>query len=506
MKKILLVIIVIILAIPLYLFASGKIGISSVSMILNVMTGSGIESPNAQTVKGRLQLPEGFSISLYASDVPNARFITMTQNRDLLITRPHRGEVLLIAADKTQSNIGGERTILLSNLNRPSGLVVHKGWLYIGESDAIGRVMFNQKTGKLQGNYHRIVTGLTDDGNHPYKNIGIGPDEKLYLAQGSTCNVCIESDTRRGTMSRFNLDGSGEEQVATGLRNTMDFGWAPWNGEMYATDNGRDMLGDDYPPCEFNHIQQGLFYGWPYFNGNNHIDPDFNDAPTELASHAVAPAHEFNAHNAPLGMGFINADNLPAEYNKTALVALHGSWNRSTPDGYRVVSLHWQEGKIIRKDFLAGFEQDGDIIGRPVDVTQDQDGAIYISDDYAGAIYRVAYGESQQAFDLTTQGQTQAQTVAFILQQPQWLTQQNKTVLINKGEQSYNALGCHGCHQNAAEDSRLNLMNLDKRLQYDEIVNKLTNPTAPMPTFPLSDIDKQALAAFLMDRANRYEH
>ncbi len=506
MKKLLLAIIVIILAVPAYLFASGKIGLSSVSMILNVMTGSGIESPSLQTVKGRLQLPAGFSISLYASDVPNARFITMTQNRDLLITRPHMGEVLLIAADKSHSNRSGERTTLLANLNRPSGIVVHKGWLYIGESDAVGRVMFDESTGKIQGDYHRIITGLTDDGNHPYKNIGIGPDEKLYLAQGSTCNVCIETDTRRGAMSRFNLDGSDEQIVATGLRNTMDFAWAPWNGELFATDNGRDMLGDDYPPCEFNHIKQGQFYGWPYFNGNNRIDPDFNEAPAELASNPVAPAHEFKAHNAPLGMSFIDGASLPDEYNKMALVALHGSWNRSTPDGYEVVSLHWQDGKITRKDFLTGFEQDGDIIGRPVDVTQDSEGAIYISDDYAGAIYRVAYGEPQQVLQPVITGQTNTEQTAFELVQPEWLTEQNINALISQGEKLYETLGCLSCHQNAANNSKLNLMNLHQRLQYEDVIHKLTNPTAPMPTFPLGKSDKQALASFLMDRATRYEH
>jgi len=508
MKKALLAIIVLILAIPLYLFASGKIGISSVSMILNVMTGSGIESPDDQKLKSRLQLPEGFTISMYAADVPNARFIQMTTNNDLLISRPHRGEIMLIAADQSHTGRSGERSTLLANLNRPSGLALHNGWLYIGESDAIGRVRFNQDTGNIQGNYQRIITGLTDDGNHPYKNIGIGPDEKLYIAQGSTCNVCIETDTRRGTMSRFNLDGTGETLVASGLRNTMDFEWAPWSGELFATDNGRDMLGDDYPPCEFNQIKQGQFYGWPFFNGNNRIDPDFDNAPAELASNPIAPAHEFKAHNAPLGMGFINADKLPNEFNQTALVALHGSWNRSSPDGYKVVSLHWQDGKITSKDFLTGFELDGDIIGRPVDITQDTNGAIYISDDYAGAIYRVAYGEPQL---ITTQisgeskqslNQDAKEQDPFSLAQPEWLTDQNKGELANKGEKLYNALGCHGCHQNAADESRLNLMNVHLRLQYEDVIDKLSKPTPPMPTFPLSQTDKQALATFLMKRAS----
>ena len=502
MKKLLLLLVALIVAGPIYLIASGTISISSLGMILNTMIGKGIDSPSQQTLEGRLKIAEGFSLSLYAGDLPNARFITMTSNQDLLVTRPHKGEVLLVRADKNKPGQSGERISLLTGLIKPSGLVVADGWLYVGEADGIGRVQFDAATGKVTGTYQRIIDGLTGDGNHPYKGIDIGPDGKLYLAQGSTCNVCVEADSRRATMSRFNVDGSGEELLATGLRNTMGFDWAPWSGGLYATDNGRDLLGDDYPPCELNLIEEGQFYGWPYYNGANRPDPDFDSPPAELAANPIAPVHDFPAHNAPLGIHFINGEGMPADFEKSALVALHGSWNRSKPDGYKVVLLHWQGDEIVQRDFLSGFELEGDIVGRPVDITQGPDGAIYISDDYSGAIYRLAYGESQKSFSGAATNQT-SDKQQFTLVEPDWLNDDNQSALIEQGEGLFKQFNCNSCHMTAATNSRLNLRTLDQRLQYDQVVGKLTNPTPPMPQFPLSETEKRALASYLMDQAKQ---
>jgi len=298
-------------------------------------------------------------------------------------------------------------------------------------------------------------------------------------------------------MSRFALDGTGEELVATGLRNTMGFDWTPWNGDLYGTDNGRDMLGDDYPPCELNKIEAGQFYGWPYFNGANDTDPDFPEAPPALAVNPVPPVHEFRAHNAPLGMTFVANKEWPARFQKSALVALHGSWNRSVLDGYRVVSLHWQGDKVVREDFFSGFEKQGDVIGRPVDVAQGPDGAVYISDDYAGVIYRIAYGEPEQAITATDLSKSEP----FVLSQPDWLTDANRPALIAQGKALYEQYNCEGCHVPSGAFGRMNLSTLDQRLQYHEVIESLTNPRAPMPAYPLSDYDKQALATFLINRA-----
>jgi glucose/arabinose dehydrogenase len=191
-------------------------------------------------------------------------------------------------------------------------------------------------------------------------------------------------------MMRLRPDGSGAEIIATGLRNSVGFDWAPWDGALYATDNGRDLLGDEFPPDELNRIEPGRFYGWPYVNGFGVPDPEFGGRYTG-ASPPVDPVHGFRPHNAPLGIHFVRTARVPVGDDRMALVALHGSWNRKAPDGYKVVALRWRgDGSIEERDFLTGFLGPDGIIGRPAFVTEGPDGAIYVSDDYAGVIYRVS--------------------------------------------------------------------------------------------------------------------
>jgi len=188
------------------------------------------------------------------------------------------------------------------------------------------------------------------------------------------------------------------EIYARGLRNSVGFDWAPWSGELYATDNGRDMLGDDFPPDELNLIVKEGFYGWPYLHGDNVPDPEFGepaflDENPEILASARLPSFKFRAHNAPLGIHFIKStDNLPKAYSKTALVALHGSWNRSKLDGYKILSLHWNsDGSIESRDFMTGFLGDKGIVGRPVSIIENAAGQFYITDDLGGRIYRITY-------------------------------------------------------------------------------------------------------------------
>jgi glucose/arabinose dehydrogenase len=213
---------------------------------------------------------------------------------------------------------------------------------------------------------------------------------------GSTCNVCIETDPRRATMARFHPDGTGYETWATGLRNAVGFDWRPADGALYATDNGRDLLGDDIPPCELDRVEQGRFYGWPYLYGMNVPDPDFGSQGGDKLKGALPPAHAFQAHVAPLGIRFYRGTAFPEAYRGQAFVAQHCSWNRTKKSGYKVVLLTWgADGAIAESDFLTGFELNEDVIGRPVDVLDGPDGALYVSDDFAGAIYRVRYRGSE---------------------------------------------------------------------------------------------------------------
>jgi len=339
----------------------------------------------------RIRVPDGFEIDVWAREVPGARALRFTERGDLLVSTATTDRVLLLERDDDGDGRSDGQRPLLEDLNRPYGLELHAGWLYVGETDAIGRVRFDPDTRSLLGSYERIVTGLPT-GGHWTRSVRVGPDGLLYVAIGSSCNVCREEDPRRAAIVRYRTDGGGEEIFASGLRNAVGFDWRPGTGELYANDNGRDLLGDDFPPCELNRVVAGGFYGWPVANGDNVPDPDMGAGQAERIRGALPPVHGYAAHNAPLGLTFLRGTALPPDYRGAALAALHGSWNRSEKDGYKVVSLHWTpDDRVEERDFAVGFEVDDDVIGRPVDVAEGPDGGLYISDDYAGRVYRVAY-------------------------------------------------------------------------------------------------------------------
>jgi len=486
-------VVVLIGSVPLFLLATGTIDSTSLRMMLNVLAGLPGPAGSAATVKQRYRVPAGFQLQLYASDLPRARFLRFTPAGDLLVSRPHAGDIMLLRRDADGDGHPDEVKTLIDGLRRPLGMDIAGEFLYIAESNRIGRALFDSDGGSLAGDYQPLVENLTDNGNHWSKTIRIGDDGMLYLAQGSTCNICEEEDARRATMMRFQVDGSGGEIVATGLRNSVGFDWAPWSGALYATDNGRDLLGDDFPPCELNHIEPGQFYGWPFFNGDNLADPDMGSDPLAAQRSPTAPAHSFRAHNAPLGITFLKDDDWPREYQRSALVALHGSWNRSEPDGYKVVSLHWTDKGIEERDFLTGFNQDGDISGRPVDVAQGPDGAIYISDDYAGSIYRVSYGEP---IDPGRPGPAISTVSRLDTAPPAWLAEADLGGMAQRGAQLYQRYACGSCHQQG-ENPKL-LTGLAERLGYQAVIETLEAPQSPMPVFPLTAIERRELAVFLL--------
>ena len=367
----------------------GPVPVSDKRVMLDFLLGRGIAPPDTNTVVARLRPPPGFRVQLYSAEVPLARVLMFTPQGDLIVSRTRADVVSLVERDRNGDGVADGHRVLFDDLDGPHGLALHDGWLYIAERTAIGRVRFDATTGRPSGAYERILTGLSADGFHQTKTLGFGPDGWLYVTQGSSCNVCLEQDPRRATMMRLQPDGSGAEIFATGLRNSVGFDWAPWDGALYATDNGRDLLGDDFPPDELNRIVQAGFYGWPHVNGFGVADPDFgSQSPDHLQP--IGPAHGFRPHNAPLGIHFLRGARAPG-YERAALVALHGSWNRRTPDGYKVVALRWRDdGSIEESDFLTGFLNEDGIIGRPAFVTEGPDGAIYVSDDYAGVVYRVS--------------------------------------------------------------------------------------------------------------------
>jgi glucose/arabinose dehydrogenase len=373
----------------------GPVQIGDKKVLLDFLLGRGIAPPTAAQAAAKLKVADGFRLEVYSTDVPLARWPLATSAGDVIIARTRGDEVVLLERDSNGDGKPDAVRTLLPKVEHPHGLALHDGWLYVGELTGIGRIRFDAATGQVSGTYERIVTDLTGDGFHQTKTIGFGPDGLLYVSQGSTCNVCVEKDSRRATMMRMQPDGTQREIFATGLRNSVGFDWAPWDGALYATENGRDLLGDDLPPDELNRIEQGKFYGWPFAYGNGVPDPDLGKDHEDDIARTTAPAHAFRAHNAPLGISFLRGANLPAAYARTALVALHGSWNRSELDGYKVVALDWQpDGQIVERDFITGFKNADGILGRPAGIAQGPDGAIFVTDDYAGVVYRVVAASS----------------------------------------------------------------------------------------------------------------
>ena len=238
------------------------------------------------------------------------------------------------------------------------------------------------------------MNGLPGGGNHWTRTVRFGPDGWMYVSVGSSCNVCVEDDDRRAAMLRFRPGRQSAQIFATGLRNSVGFDWQPGTNALYATDNGRDLLGDDFPPCELNRVVQGGFYGWPFANGDRVPDPDLGAGQRGADRERRSRPRTASARTP-----------LRSASSSCAAAACRRSgaaprWSRCTArgtaprkDGYKVVSLHWgDDGTIAERDFLVGFEQDENVIGRPVDVAEGADGAIYVSDDYASSVYWVKYG------------------------------------------------------------------------------------------------------------------
>ena len=343
-----------------------------------------------EDVASRLTVPRGFAVNVYAEGMPGARFMAVGPGGAIYLTIPRLGRVVELP-DANHDGRADRVQVVVEGLDLPHGIAFHDGSMWIAETGRI--IRFPNYHGGKAGPYKVVVPHLPAGGGHFTRTIVFGPkDEMLYVSVGSSCNLCVETDERRAAVSRYRPDGTHGEVFARGLRNAVGLAFNPVNGELWATSNERDWLGDDLPPEEIvDVLRQGGDYGWPYCYGDREPNPEFHDH--ERCASTIAPALTDTAHSAPLGCTFYSGAAFPAEYSNDYFVCYHGSWNRSRPTGYRVVRVRVRDGKPTGiEPFVTGFlPGPGEPIGRPVDVLTAPDGSLLVSDDFGGRVLRVRY-------------------------------------------------------------------------------------------------------------------
>ena len=332
-----------------------------------------------------VQLPPGFSIEVYA-DVPKARSLALGDRGTLFVSTRKARSVYAVV----DNGDGSTRTIeILDGMSTPNGIAFHDGDLYVAEIDRVFRYRNAEDHLESMPEGELLDIDLPSDRHHGWRYIGFGPDGKLYISIGAPCNICDEPGYAQ--IIRVNPDGTGRETYASGVRNSVGFTWHPETDELWFTDNGRDMLGDDIPPCELNRAPRpGLHFGYPYCHGVDVSDPKFGIG--RSCADYTPPVQALGPHVAPLGVRFYTGEMFPAAYRGHAFIAEHGSWNRSKKIGYRVTLVRLEGNRAVSYEpFAWGWLQNEQVSGRPVDLAVKEDGSLLVSDDFAGKIYRITY-------------------------------------------------------------------------------------------------------------------
>ncbi len=339
---------------------------------------------------GFLRVPAGFRAEILVENVPNARSMALG-DRGTLFVGTRSGGVVYAVRDALGANPAVFK--FAEGLTMPNGVALYQGALYVAEQKRLIRYPNAEANVEHAPPPEVVDPALPFKGVlHSWKYLAVGPDNKLYVPIGSPCNVCVEPGF--GVILRMNPDGSGREVVASGIRNSVGLTWDPRSKDLWFTDNGRDMLGDDVPPCELNHAATtGLDFGFPYCHGGTIADPQFGGL--GRCSDAVGPVQKLGPHVAPLAVTFYTGRMFPAEYRGQVLIAEHGSWNRSKAagkTGYRVSLVQLKgDTAVSYEPFIEGWLEGDEVLGRPVDLLVAPDGSLLVSDDQRGVIYRISY-------------------------------------------------------------------------------------------------------------------
>jgi len=352
-----------------------------------------IASKEDELPTAKLKLPKGFKIEVFASGMADARSLRVGDKGTVFVSNRLQDKVWAVVEKD------GKRVtkVIAKGLDRPNGLAFKDGTLYIAEGTKISKLE------KIEDNLDNppaptvIYSDLPNHQSHGWKFIAIGPDNKLYIPVGAPCNICIPPE-ENAQLRRINLDGSGMEVVARGIRNTVGFDWHPGTKELYFTDNGRDWLSEDLPNDELNRITKvGQHFGYPYCHQGDIADQELGWG--KSCSDFVPPVGLMGPHSAALGMRFYAGSMFPGDYRNAIFVARHGSWNKSKKIGGDVVVVRLNKDGTVRsmQPFITGFLEDNKYVGRPVDVQVMKDGSLLVSDDYNGAVYRVTYSNGRVA-------------------------------------------------------------------------------------------------------------
>jgi len=332
-----------------------------------------------------LNLPPGYSIDIFATNLKSPRDLTFDREGTLIVSIPQEGKVVALP-DRDKDGKADNSTILTDKLDRPHGITLKDDKIYIAEVKRI--VSFNYDSQNLKISNEKHIIDLPGGGRHNTRTIGFGIDGKLYVSVGSTCDVCVEKDERNGAILQVDVEKGDQRIFAKGLRNSVFIAFQPESSQIWATEMGRDFLGDNLPPEEINIIEDEKDYGWPFCYGNKVIDTKFSKDVN--CQNTKSPIYQMCAHCAPLGLAFIKSSQFAKEWQGDLLVSYHGSWNSTKPVGYKVAKLKVDDGKISKEDdFITGFLQGNQAVGRPVDLIFDKDGALFLSDDKKGVVYKI---------------------------------------------------------------------------------------------------------------------